>query len=212
MTVCYNTKSVIQTVWSSGGTSDPVVIEWWTSMCDAKAGACVLWLDCFHEVSGFSGLCRSPGSASDTKSTLGAHQMATCWENAGRFQYGTGGRRSRKFARTTRPPTQMQPQAQTARTQQVRSATRMSSFFRSVPECRDFDASAPCQSRLTGSKANDVVQLPVTDVQNEPMDTPFADVSSVLSQVRCFAYATQLSQRLTRRRSQRSPRSPFQTP
>ena len=34
--------------------------------------------------------------------------------------------------------------------------------------------------------------------------TPFADVTSVLSQVRCFAYATQLSQRLTRRRSQES--------
>ena len=71
------------------------------------------------------------------------------WENLGRVQYGTGGRRSRKFARSTRPPTQMQPQAMTARTQQVRSATRMSSCFRSVPECRDVDASAPCQSRLT---------------------------------------------------------------
>ena len=36
MTVCYNTKTAIQTVWSSGGTSDSVVIEWWTSLCDAK--------------------------------------------------------------------------------------------------------------------------------------------------------------------------------
>ena len=175
---------------------------------NAKTGACVQWLDCSHEFSGFSGLCRSPGSASDKKKTaLGAHQMASCWENPGSVQYRTGGRRSRKFARTTRPPTQMQPQAQTARTQKVRSAARMSSCFRSDPECRDVDASAPCQSRLTVSKANDVVQLPVTDVQNEPMDTPFADVTSVLSQVRCFADATQLSQRLTRRRSQRSPRS-----
>ena len=51
------------------------------------------------------------------------------------------------------------------------------------------------------------MQLPVTDVQNEPMGTPFADVSSVLSQVRCFAHATRLSQRLPRRRSERSPRS-----
>ena len=71
MTVCYNTKSAIQTVCSSGGTSDSVVIEWWTSLCGAKTGACVQWLDCSHEVSGFSGLCRSPGSASDKKSTLG---------------------------------------------------------------------------------------------------------------------------------------------
>ena len=52
------------------------------------------------------------------------------------------GRRSRKIARTTRPPTQMQPQAQTARTQQVLSAIRMSSCSRSVSECRDVDASA----------------------------------------------------------------------
>ena len=29
MTVCYN-KTAIQTVWSCGGTSDSVVIEWWT--------------------------------------------------------------------------------------------------------------------------------------------------------------------------------------
>ena len=83
-----------------------------------------------------------PGQRLTKESTLGAHQMATCWEKPGRVQYGTGGRRLRKFARTTRPPTQMQPQAQTARTQQVRSATRMSSFFRSDPECQDVDASA----------------------------------------------------------------------
>ena len=76
MTVCYNTKTAIQTVWSSGGSSDSVVIEWWTSLCDAKTGACVQWLDCSHEVSGFSGLCQSPVSASDKKSTLRAHQMA----------------------------------------------------------------------------------------------------------------------------------------
>ena len=213
MTVCYNTKIAIQTYWSSGGTSDSVVIVWWTSQCDAKTGACVQWLDCSHEVSGFFRIVpESRVSVGQNKSTLGAHQLATCWENPGRVQYRTGGRRSRKFGRSTRPPTQMQPQAQTARTQQVRSATRMSSCFRSDPECRDVDASAPCQSRLTDSKANDVVQLPVTDVQNEPMDTPFADVTSVLSQVRCFAYATQLFHRLTRRRSQRSPRSSFQTP
>ena len=37
----------------------------------------VQWLDCSHEA---SGLCRSPGSASDKKSALGAHQIATCWE------------------------------------------------------------------------------------------------------------------------------------
>ena len=117
MTVCYNTKTAIQTVSSTGGTSDSVVIEWWTSLCDAKTGSCVQWLVCSLEVSGFSGLCWSPGSASDKTSTLGAHQMATCWENPGRVQNGTGGRRSRKFARSTRPPTQMQPQAQTARTQ-----------------------------------------------------------------------------------------------
>ena len=39
ITVCYNTKSAIQTVWNSGDTSDSVVIEWWTSLCDAKTGA-----------------------------------------------------------------------------------------------------------------------------------------------------------------------------
>ena len=39
ITVCYNTKTAIQTVWNSGGTSDSVVIEWWTSLCDAKTGA-----------------------------------------------------------------------------------------------------------------------------------------------------------------------------
>ena len=66
--LCYNIKTAIQTVWNSGGTSDSVVIDWWTSLCDAKAGACVQWLDCSHEVSGFSGLCRSPESASDKKS------------------------------------------------------------------------------------------------------------------------------------------------
>ena len=38
MTVCHNIKTAIQTVWSSGGTSDSVVIEWWTSLCDAKTG------------------------------------------------------------------------------------------------------------------------------------------------------------------------------
>ena len=41
MTVCYNIKTAIQTVWSGGGTSDSVVIGWWTSLCDAKTGACV---------------------------------------------------------------------------------------------------------------------------------------------------------------------------
>ena len=87
MTVCYNIKTAIQTVWNGGGTSDSVVIDWWTSLCDAKTGACVQWLDCSHEVSGFSGLCRSPGSASEKKkSTLGANQMDTCLENPGRVQ------------------------------------------------------------------------------------------------------------------------------
>ena len=86
------------------------------------------------------------------------------WPLAGKTQEesSTGleaGARENKFARSTRPPTQMQPQAPTARTQQVRSATRMSSCFRSDPECRDVDASAPCQRRLTDSNANDVVQL-----------------------------------------------------
>ena len=122
--------------------SDSVVIEWWTSLC-AKTGACVQWLDCSHEVSGVSGFPDFPDCAGvPGQSTLGTHQMATCWENPGRVQYGTGGWRSRKFPRTTRPPTQMQPQAQTARTQQVLSATRMISCFRSDPECRDGDASA----------------------------------------------------------------------
>ena len=61
VTVCYNTKTAIQTVWSS----DSVVIKWWTSLYDAKTSACIQWLGRSHEVSGFSGLCRSPGSASD---------------------------------------------------------------------------------------------------------------------------------------------------
>ena len=39
MTVCYNTKTAIQTVWCSGSTSDSVVFEWWSSLCDAKTGA-----------------------------------------------------------------------------------------------------------------------------------------------------------------------------
>ena len=39
MTVCYNTKTAIQTVWSSGSTSDSVEFEWWSSLCDAKTGA-----------------------------------------------------------------------------------------------------------------------------------------------------------------------------
>ena len=82
MTVCYNIKTAIQTVWNSGGTSGSVVVDWWTSLCDAKTGACVQLLDCSHEVSGFAGWCRSPGSASDKKSTLGARQMATSLENA----------------------------------------------------------------------------------------------------------------------------------
>ena len=41
VTVCYNTKTAIQTVWSRGGSSDSVVTERWTSLCDAKTGACV---------------------------------------------------------------------------------------------------------------------------------------------------------------------------
>ena len=68
----YNTKTAIQTVWCGGGTSDSVVIVWWTSLCDANTGACVQWLDCFHEVSGFSLLRQSPGSPSDKKIHAGS--------------------------------------------------------------------------------------------------------------------------------------------
>ena len=50
------------------------MIEWWTSLCVHRQALVLQWLDCSHEVSGFSGLCRSPGSASDKKSTLGAHR------------------------------------------------------------------------------------------------------------------------------------------
>ena len=140
MTVCYNFKTAIQTVWNSGGTSDSVVIDWWTFLCDVKTGACVQLLDCSHEVSGFSRLCRSPLSAWDKKSTLGALQMATCLEKPGRVQQA--GAQKKMRAPPARPPTQMQPQAQTARTQQVLSATRMSSCFRKDLECRDVGASA----------------------------------------------------------------------
>ena len=38
MTVCYNIKTAIQTVWNSESTSDSVVFEWWSSLCDAKTG------------------------------------------------------------------------------------------------------------------------------------------------------------------------------
>ena len=120
MTVCYNIKTAIQTVWNSGGTSDPVVIDWWASLCDAKTGACVQWLDYSHEVSGFSGFCWSPRSASDKKIHVGSSSNGNL---LGKPRQSPVGRRSRKFARTTR-------------------ATRMSSCFRSDPECRDVDASA----------------------------------------------------------------------
>ena len=51
--VFYNAKHSM----SSGGSSDSVVIQWQTSLCGA--------LYCSYEICGFSGLCRSPRSASD---------------------------------------------------------------------------------------------------------------------------------------------------
>ena len=107
------------------------MIEWWTSLCDAKTGACTKFPD-FPDCAGVPGQRRTK---IHTGSSSNGHLL-------GKLRKSPLGRRSRKFARTTRPPTQMQPQAETARTQQVPSATRMSSCFRSDPECRDVDASA----------------------------------------------------------------------
>ena len=71
MTVCYNNKTAIQTVWNSGRTSNSVVIDWWTSLCDAKTGACVQWI-ALTKFPGFAGLCRSFGSASDKNHAEGS--------------------------------------------------------------------------------------------------------------------------------------------
>ena len=80
------------------------------------------------------------------ESRVSVGQKIHAWSSSnghllGKPRKSPAGWRSRKFARTTRPPTQMQPQAQTARTQHL-SATRMSTCFRNDLECRDVDASA----------------------------------------------------------------------
>ena len=116
MTVCYNTKTAIQTVWSSGGTSDSVVIEWWTSLCDAKTGACIRWLVALTKIPDFPDCAGVPGQ----RRTKNPRWELIKWPLAGKTQEesSTGLEAgARENLRSTHPPTQMQPQAQTARTQ-----------------------------------------------------------------------------------------------
>ena len=139
MTVCYNTKTAIRTVWSSGGTSDSVVIEWWTSRVMQRQAPVF---------SGWIALTKFP-DLRDCEGVLGKRRTKNPrwelikWPLAGETKEESSRPALEKICAHHPPrPRRCSRRRRQQRTQQVPSATRMSSCFRSDPERRDVDASA----------------------------------------------------------------------